>query len=171
MLATSSANKITWEKLPDDFQLPDDPVDNLHQPALAAALTESLNQAGKLPENALTPTNYGICATVNGKMVVKAPDWAYIPQIRVERPEEIRSYTPNLQGDRPVLVLELLSDTDGGEYSTKATYPPGKYFYYEQILCVPNYGIFDPKTGVLEFYRLGNQQRYDLASPNPDGRF
>ncbi|MDB9517305.1 Uma2 family endonuclease [Roseofilum reptotaenium CS-1145] len=171
MLATSSADKITWEKLPDDFQLPDDPVDNIYQPALAAALTESLNQAGKLPENALTRTNYGICATVNGKMVVKSLDWTYIPQIRVERPEVIRSYTPNLQGDRPVLVLEFLSDTDGGEYSTKATYPPGKYFYYEQILCVPNYGIFDPKTGVLEFYRLGNQQRYDLASPNPDGRF
>lgn len=56
MLATSSADKITWEKLPDDFQLPDDPVDNIYQPALAAALTESLNQAGKLPENALTLT-------------------------------------------------------------------------------------------------------------------
>jgi hypothetical protein len=23
---------ITWEKLPDDFILPDDPVDNIHQP-------------------------------------------------------------------------------------------------------------------------------------------
>ncbi|MDJ1175026.1 Uma2 family endonuclease [Roseofilum capinflatum] len=171
MIASSSAYKITWEKLPEDFILPDDPVDNIHQPALAAALTESLDQAGKLPEKALTPTNYGICATVNGKMVVKAPDWAYIPQISVERPEVIRSYTPNLQGDLPVVVLEFLSDTDGGEYSTKATYPPGKYFYYEQILQVPNYGIFDPKTGELELYRLGNQQRYDRQSPNPDGRF
>ncbi|MDJ1179900.1 Uma2 family endonuclease [Roseofilum sp. BLCC_M91] len=171
MLATSSAYKITWEKLPDDFQLPDDPVDNIHQPALAAALTESLDQAGRLPENSLTPTNYGICAKVNGKMVVKAPDWAYIPQIRVERPEVIRSYTPNLQGDLPVLVLEFLSDTDGGEYSIKATYPPGKYFYYEQILCVPNYGIFDPKTGELEFYCLGNQQRYAIKSPNSEGQF
>ncbi|MBP0015453.1 MAG: Uma2 family endonuclease [Roseofilum sp. SBFL] len=171
MLATSSAYKITWEKLPDDFQLPDDPVDNIYQPALAAALTESLNQAGKLSENSLTPTNYGICATVNGKMVVKAPDWAYIPQIRVDRQEVSRSYTPNLQGDPPVIVLEFLSETEGGEYSTKSTYPPGKYFYYEQILCVPNYGIFDPKTGELELRRLGNQQRYALASPNSEGRF
>ncbi|MGV0105816.1 hypothetical protein NSTCB13_04577 [Nostoc sp. DSM 114160] len=31
--------KITWEKLPDDYKLPDDPVDNINQPALAAALT------------------------------------------------------------------------------------------------------------------------------------
>jgi len=30
--------KITWEKLPDDFILPDDPVDNNLQPLLAEAL-------------------------------------------------------------------------------------------------------------------------------------
>ncbi|WP_287726970.1 hypothetical protein [Microcystis sp. M061S2] len=29
---------ITWEKLPDDFILPDEPVDNNLQPLLAAAL-------------------------------------------------------------------------------------------------------------------------------------
>jgi len=171
MLAPSSTYKITWEKLPDDFPLPDDPVDNIYQPALAAALTDSLNEAGKLLDNSLTPTNYGICATVNGKMVVKAPDWAYIPQIRVDRKEVSRSYTPNLQGDLPVIVLEFLSETEGGEYSTTSTYPPGKYFYYEQILQVPNYGIFDPKTGELELRRLGNQQRYALVSPNSEGRF
>ena len=33
---------ITWEKLPDDFILPDEPVDNNLQPLLAAALRESL---------------------------------------------------------------------------------------------------------------------------------
>ncbi|MDJ1172854.1 Uma2 family endonuclease [Roseofilum capinflatum] len=170
MLVTSSY-AITWEKLPEDFKLPDDPVDNIYQPALAAALTESLDQAGELAETSLTPTNYGICATVNGKMVVKAPDWAYIPQIRVDREEVSRSYTPNLQGDMPTIVLEFLSETEGGEYSIKETYPPGKYFYYEQILRVPNYGIFDPKTGVLEVYRLNDQQRYELETPNPEGRF
>lgn len=37
MLATSPTYTITWEKLPDDFLLPDDPVDNINQPALAAA--------------------------------------------------------------------------------------------------------------------------------------
>jgi hypothetical protein len=37
--------QITWEKLPDDYKLPDDPVDNINQPALAAALTESLQLA------------------------------------------------------------------------------------------------------------------------------
>ncbi|NES25178.1 MAG: hypothetical protein F6K41_41320 [Symploca sp. SIO3E6] len=42
--------KVAWEKLQDDFKLPDDPVDNVNQPALAAALTDSLNQAGLIAD-------------------------------------------------------------------------------------------------------------------------
>ncbi len=171
MLATSPTYTITWEKLPDNFVLPDDPVDNINQPALAAALTESLQLAGKLPETALTPTHYGICATVNNKIVIKAPDWAYIPQISVARSAVVRSYTPRLQGEIPALVLEFLSDTEGGEYSVKETYPPGKFFFYEQILQVPNYGIFEPETGNLELYRLNDEKRYKLESGNEQGRF
>lgn len=175
MLATtptySHPYQVTWEKLPPDFVLPDDPVDNINQPALAAALTESLQLVGKLPETALTPTNYGICATINGKFAVKAPDWAYISQIRVDRSEIIRSYTPRLQGEIPSLVLEFLSDNEGGEYSIKETVPVGKFFFYEQILQVPNYGIFNPATGVLELYRLDDRQEYQLESANGEGRF
>ena len=37
---------VTWEKLPDDFKLPDDPVENIDQPLLAAALREALDLAG-----------------------------------------------------------------------------------------------------------------------------
>ena len=160
MLATPPPYSIAWKKLPDDFVLPDDPVDNINQPAIAAALTESLQLAGSLPETAFTSTNYGICATVNGKTVVKAPDWAYVPRIAVARSEIATSYTPHLQGDIPAIVLEFLSDTDGGEYSVKETYPPGKFFFYEQILQVLNYGVFEPQTGNLELYRLGDGGRY-----------
>ncbi|GAB4347808.1 MAG: hypothetical protein Fur0042_14350 [Cyanophyceae cyanobacterium] len=171
MVATPSPHVITWQKLPDDFPLPDDPVDNIAQPAIAAALTESLRLANRLPTDAFTCTNYGICATLNGKMVVKAPDWAYIPRITVTRDEINRSYTPQLQGDIPAIVLEFLSETEGTEYSIKSTYPPGKFFFYEQILHVPNYGIFDPKTGVLELYRQGNHAApYRLQSPDSQGR-
>ncbi|MGD2181407.1 Uma2 family endonuclease [Lusitaniella coriacea] len=171
MVASPPTYAITWEILPDDFLLPNDPVDNINQPTLAAALTESLQLANKLPETALTPTNYGICAVINGKVSVKAPDWAYIPYISVERSQIIRSYTPQLQGDIPTLVLEFLSDTEGGEYSVKETYPPGKFFFYEQILQVPNYGIFEPKTGTLEMYRFGDTKRYRLESANDRGQF
>ena len=170
MLASAATYEITWEKLPDDFVLDDEPVDNINQPLLAAALTESLELAVRLPANALTITNYGICATLNNKIVVKAPDWGFVPSIRVPREEVKRSYTPQLQGDFPVIVMEFLSDTEGGEYSSKPTYPPGKWFYYEQVLKVPNYAIFEPETGVLEVYRLDNSGQYQLQTPDENNR-
>ncbi|GAB1541561.1 Uma2 family endonuclease [Scytonema sp. NUACC21] len=165
MLASAATYEITWEKLPDDFVLDDAPVDNINQPLLAAALTESLEANGRLPANALTITNYGICATVNNRIVVKAPDWGFVPSIKVSREEIERSYTPQLQGDFPMIVMEFLSDTEGGEYSSKPTYPPGKWFYYEQVLKVPHYAIFQPDTGELELYRLDDTGRYQLRSP------
>ncbi|MCC5651385.1 hypothetical protein LC609_16400 [Nostoc sp. XA013] len=33
---------VTWEALPADFILPDDPVENIQQPAIATALTALL---------------------------------------------------------------------------------------------------------------------------------
>jgi hypothetical protein len=171
MLASTANYEITWDKLPDDFVLDDQPVDNINQPSLAAALTESLEIARKLPANALTPTNYGICATVNRKMVVKAPDWAYVASIRVPREEVKRSYTPQLQGDIPIIVMEFLSDTEGGEYSNKPTYPPGKWFFYERVLKVPNYVIFEPDTGELEAYQLDDSGRYQLRNPDTNNRY
>lgn len=171
MLTSLTTHEITWEKLPDDFVLDDQPVDNINQPLLAAALTESLEIAGKLPENALTTTNYGICATLNNQFVVKAPDWGYVSSIKVSRDEVKRSYTPRLQGDIPAIVMEFLSDTEGGEYSSKPTYPPGKWFFYEQILQVPNYIIFEPDSGILEVYQLDNSGRYELQTANENNRY
>ncbi|ACK67784.1 conserved hypothetical protein [Rippkaea orientalis PCC 8801] len=164
------SDQITWEKLPDDFVLPDDPVDNINQPTLAAALTESLELAGRLGDKAITTTNYGICSRLNDKFVVKAPDWSYIPQITVPREEVIRSYTPHLQGEIPAIVMEFLSDTEGTEYSSKPTFPPGKWFFYEKILKVPNYVIFEPNQGLLELYQLDESGEYQLKSANEVGR-
>lgn len=170
MITQTQALTVTWEKLPDDYVLPDDPLDNINQPFLAAALTQSLDLAGRLSDTALTPTNYGICATVNGKIVVKAPDWAYVPQIKVPRQDVIRSYTPQLQGENLAIVMEFLSDSDGTEYSSKPTYPPGKWFFYEQVLQVPNYAIFEPASGALELYRLDDTGRYSLQPANEQQR-
>jgi Uma2 family endonuclease len=163
--------QITWEKLPDDYKLPDDPVDNINQPALAAALTESLQLAGKIANTALTTTNYGICATLNDNIVVKAPDWALIPQINVPREEVTRSYTPQIQGDLPVIVMEFVSNTEGTEYSIKPTYPPGKWFFYERILKVPNYIIFDPESGNIEVYGLYDTKQYIVREPDENQRY
>ncbi|BAY86215.1 hypothetical protein NIES267_57210 [Calothrix parasitica NIES-267] len=171
MVVTVHPYNITWELLPEDFILDDEPVDNVNQPPIAAVLTESLELSGRLPSTALATTNYGICASVNGKIIVKAPDWAYIPKINVPREEVKRSYTPNLQGDIPVVVMEFLSDAEGTEYSSKRTYPPGKWFYYEQILQVPNYIIFEPESGSLEVHLLDKSGKYDLRSSDENNRY
>ena len=162
---------ITWEKLPDDFILPDEPVDNNLQPLLAAALRESLELAGLILESMLIASNFGLCATVKTQTVVKAPDWVYIPSVKSIASGEIRrSYTPHLQGEIPTIVLEFISETEGGEYSINPHYPYGKWYFYEQILQVPVYGIFQPKTGELEIYRL-NQGKYEQQKPDENNRY
>lgn len=162
---------ITWEKLPDDFILPDEPVDNNLQPLLAAALRESLELAGLILESMLIASNFGLCATVKTQTVVKAPDWVYIPSVKPIVSGEIRrSYTPHLEGEIPAIVLEFISETEGSEYSINPHYPYGKWYFYEQILQVPVYGIFQPKTGELEIYRL-NQGRYEQQKPDENNRY
>ena len=76
------APNVTWEALPADFILPDDPVENIQQPPLAAALTDALGAAGRIGPIALIGSNFGLVATVNKQTVVKAPDWFYVPQSR-----------------------------------------------------------------------------------------
>ncbi len=171
MIVTAPIYEVTWQKLPDDFVLDNDPVDNINQPLLAAALSESLELAGRLPNNALVTTNYGICATLNNRIVVKAPDWGFVPSIKVSREEVKRSYTPQLEGEIPSILMEFISDTEGGEYSSKPTYPPGKWFYYEQVLRVPNYAIFEPDRGELEVYRLDESGQYKLQTPDSNHRY
>lgn len=95
MSTTVSEPIITWEKLPDDFPLPDDPVDNINQQLLAAALTESLELAGRIQPSMLIGINFGICATLDGKLVVKAPDWFYVRSVLPTQPpnQNGRSFT------------------------------------------------------------------------------
>lgn len=171
MISITANYVVTWEKLPDDFLLPDEPLDNINQPSLAAALTESLEIAGRLPENALTMTNYGICATVNGKIVVKAPDWGYVIATRVPREEVKRSYTPQLQGEIPVILMEFLSDTEGGEYSIKPTYPPGKWFFMSgSYRCRTTLSLSRRQERSL-VYRLDDSGQYRLQAPDGNNRY
>ncbi len=159
---------VTWEPLPKDFQLEDNPVDNDGQPLLAGALRESLELSGLIQPQMLILSNFGLCATIDGQIVVKAPDWLYVAAVTPIESTR-RSYTPYTEGGLPTIVMEFLSDIDGSEYSVKRTFPPGKWFFYEQILQVPIYIIFEPEGGLLEFYQLQNE-RYELVLPDPDGR-
>ena len=162
---------VTWEKLPPDFELPDEPVESNLQPLLAAALRESLELAGLLLESVIIATNFGICATVDGKTVVMAPDWVYVPATKpFPNGESRRSYTPCAEGDRPSIVMEFISATEGGEYSFNPHYPYGKWYFYEQILKVPTYVIFHPQLRVLEVYHLVDG-KYQLASPDENRHY
>ena len=95
-VSTAADLKITWEKLPDDFILDEKPVENIDPPLLAAALREILEIAGLILEHILIASNMGVCATLNGKLVIKAPDWFYARNVHpLSTPGIRRSYTPN----------------------------------------------------------------------------
>jgi Putative restriction endonuclease len=167
----TTTQEVLWEKLPEDFQLDDEPVENTGQPLLAGALRESLELAEYIKPEMLIASNFALCATINGQFIAKAPDWVYVASILPGSTQADRkSYTPILEGDIPTIVMEFLSDKDGSEYSVKRSYPPGKWFFYEQILKVPFYAIFEPVTGLLEVYRL-QSDRYELQSADEHGRY
>ena len=163
--------EITWNPLPEDFVLPDDPVENIQQPYLAAALTDALGAAGKITPETLIASNFGLVATVNQKTVVKAPDWLWVPRVNPVASGGVRrSYTPYLEGEAVGIGMEFLSDTETGKYSYRPIYPYGKLYFYEQILQVPTYAIFDPVAPFLEVRRL-QDGHYKLQSPNSQGRY
>ncbi len=172
MTVSTADLKITWEKLPADFILDEEPVENIDQPLLAAALREILEIAGLIVAGILIAPNMGICATVDSKLVIKSPDWFYARNVQPFPNQEIRrSYTPNLEGEIPAVVMEFLSATPCDEYSIKPTYPPGKWFFYEQVLRVPIYAIFEPTAGVLEMYQLDSSGRYQVQQPDSNNRY
>ena len=65
MLTKTPELVVTWVALPDDFVLPDDPVDNLQQPNLAAALNDALGAAGRIQPEMIMATDFGLVAMVN----------------------------------------------------------------------------------------------------------
>lgn len=160
---STAAPTVTWESLPADYILPDDPVENIHQPRLAAALTDALGQAGRIDPAMLIASNFALVATVNDQTIVKAPDWLYVSRVMpLSNGITRRSYTPYLEGDGVSIVMEFLSDTDCGELSTRSSYPYGKLYVYERILRVPIYVTYEPKTLSLDVRQLDADGRYEI---------
>lgn len=168
---TPSALEITWETFPKNYKLPDVPPGNIQQSFLAAALTDALDSAGLVQPEMLLASNFALVATVNQKTVVKAPDWLFVPRVLpIARNLVRRSYTPTLEGEPVAVVIEFLSETDGGEYSVRSTPPYGKLYFYEHILKVPTYVIFDPQNLLLDVRQLQNGQ-YVGQTPNAQGQY
>ncbi len=168
---TPCALEITWETFPKNYKLPDVPIGNIQQSFLAAALTDALDSAGLVQPEMLLASNFALVATVNQKTVVKAPDWLFVPRVLPIAQNLVRrSYTPTLEGEPVAVVMEFLSETDGGEYSVRSTPPYGKLYFYEHILKVPTYVIFDPQDLLLEVRQLQNEQ-YVGQTPNAQGQY
>ena len=168
---TPSALEITWETFPKNYKLPDVPAGNIQQPFLAAALTDALDSAGLVQPEMLLASNFALVANVNQKIVVKAPDWLFVPRVLPIAQNLVRrSYTPTLEGEPVAIVMEFLSETDGGEYSVRSTPPYGKLYFYEHILKVPTYVIFDPQNLLLDVRQL-QDGHYVGQTPNPQGQY
>jgi Uma2 family endonuclease len=164
--------EIVWEKLPANFVLPDDPVESIAQPLLAAALNDSLEIAERVPSEAMIASNMALVVRINQKTIVKAPDWFYVDKAhRLGECMIRRSYSPNLDGNTPAIVMEFLSEEETGEYSTRPTFPYGKMYFYEKILEVPLYIIFDPSDGRLEVRKLVASSDYAIQSLDENGRY
>ncbi len=163
--------RIEWATLPSDFSLLEEPVDDIYHSLLAASLSETLDLAGFIAPDMLMGSNFSFCAFVEGKIVVKAPDWFYIPSVLPVEPGVIRHiYTPHVEGDIPALVMEFVCGTEQKEYSIKSTFPYGKWYFYERILEVPIYVIFDPYEDILEVHSL-KSGKYELQQPDENGRY
>ena len=164
--------EIVWEKLPANFVLPDDSVESIAQPLLAAALNDSLEIAQRVPPEAMIASNMALVVRVNQKTIVKAPDWFYVDKAhRLGDCMIRRSYSPHLDGNTPAIMMEFLSEEETGEYSTRPTFPYGKMYFYEKILEVPLYVIFDPSDGRLEVRKLNPAGDYELEPLDENGRY
>lgn len=163
---------ITWAKLPDNYILPDDPVENIQQPPLAAALTDALGENGRIQPAMLIASNFALVAQVRQQTITKAPDWLYVPKVYPSSPNAVRrSYTPHLEGEPVAVVMEFLSQTDCGELSARSSYPYGKLYFYEQILKVPFYVTFDPAESSFELRQLSPNNGYQLQAADENGRY
>ncbi len=155
---------ISYPHLPEDFLLPDDPVENTDQPLLAAALRQPLTAFAELMQDALVVSNFALCAAIGGRIICKAPDWTYVRPVQpLLSSQSRRSYTPHTEGAIPQVVMEFLSATYGEEYSVEFTEGVGKWFFYEQVIQVPRYVIFRPDTGRIEVYAL-ESGRYQVQT-------
>ena len=81
---------ISYPPLPEDFLLPDDPVENTDQPLLAAALRQSLTAFPDLMQDALIVSNFALCAAIGGRIICKAPDFMYVRLVLPWQSSQIR---------------------------------------------------------------------------------
>ena len=82
-----------------------------------------------------------------------APDWFYVPNVPpVLDDEPRRSYVMWEEIVPPLLVIEFVSETDGGERDR--TPKKGKFWIYEKGIHPAFYAIYEVKKGLVDVYHL-----------------
>lgn len=98
-----------------------------------------------------------------------APDWFYVPNVPPLLDGEVRrSYVLWQEAIAPLIVIEFVSATDGGERDR--TPKVGKFWIYEQAIRAPYYAIYDVKRGLVDVYHLVDG-RYQPLAPNARKHF
>ncbi|WP_204105905.1 MULTISPECIES: Uma2 family endonuclease [Spirulina sp. CCY15215] len=108
----------------------------------------------------------------------EAPDWFYVPNVPPMLEGQIRrSYVIWRELVAPTVALEFASGSGEEErdrtprsLNPEDSIRPGKFWVYEQIIRIPYYGIYEIKTGKLEFYTLVSGF-YEQLEPNDRGHY
>ena len=96
--------EITWEPLPEDYPIPDDPVEDTEHPLIAEALKNPIYQVPELRQQAFMASHFALYAKVNNRTICQGPDWMYVsPVSRDFACGYHRSYTPHAEGPIPLL--------------------------------------------------------------------
>lgn len=98
-----------------------------------------------------------------------APDWFYIPNVPPILDGQMRrSYVLWQEFVSPLIIIEFISETDGGERDR--TPKEGKFWIYEKAIRSPFYAIYDVKQGLVDVYHLV-EDRFRPIPPNERKHF
>ncbi|CAN1210884.1 Uma2 family endonuclease [Tumidithrix helvetica PCC 7403] len=114
----------------------------------------------------------------------EAPDWFYVPNVPpLLNGEYRRSYVMWKEEVIPLIAIEFVSgngaeerdaspppDNDEIDVNTGKKKKVGKFWVYEQAICIPFYAIYEVRKASVEVYHLVDG-RYEKLQPNERGHY
>lgn len=98
-----------------------------------------------------------------------APDWFYVPNVPPTIDGQVRrSYVLWQEFKAPLIVIEFVSDTDGGEWDR--TPLRGKYWIYENAIRPAYYAIYERRGARVTLFHLVDLA-FQRLTPNEHGRY
>jgi len=98
-----------------------------------------------------------------------APDWFYVPDVSpILKGKMRRSYVLWEEAIAPLIVIEFISETAGGERDR--TPIEGKFWIYEKAIRAPFYVIYDGGKGLVDVYHL-IEGKFQPIPPNERKHF